>query len=132
MRRRARLVVLCALCALGAAAHAADVHLLTAARIHTSDPALPQARAMAWDAHGRILGLGEPEALSREYPRARRIDLGDATVVPGLIDAHAHLLGLAFSLVAADLAEFNPNFDRDGLTAKVVARLAARLARGKI
>ena len=35
-------------------------------------------------------------------------------------------------LVAADLAEFNPSFDRDGLTAKVVARLAARLARGKI
>ncbi len=33
-------------------------------------------------------------------------------------------------LVAADLAEFNPSFDRDGLTAKVVARLAARLARG--
>ena len=35
-------------------------------------------------------------------------------------------------LVAADLAEFNPSFDRDGLTAKVVARLVARLARGKI
>ena len=35
-------------------------------------------------------------------------------------------------LVAADLAEFNPSFDRYGLTAKVVARLAARLARGKI
>lgn len=104
MRRRARLVVLCALCALGAAAPAADVHLLSAARIHTSDPALPQARAMAWDAHGRILGLGEPEALLREYPRARRIDLGDATVVPGLIDAHAHILGLAFGLVSADLA----------------------------
>jgi formiminoglutamase len=34
------------------------------------------------------------------------------------------------NLVAADLAEFNPSFDRDGLTAKVVARLAARLARG--
>ena len=33
-------------------------------------------------------------------------------------------------LVAADLAEFNPTFDRDGLTAKVVARLAARIARG--
>ena len=32
-------------------------------------------------------------------------------------------------LVAADLAEFNPAFDRDGLTAKVVARLAARIAR---
>ncbi|MBS0293064.1 MAG: formimidoylglutamase [Proteobacteria bacterium] len=33
-------------------------------------------------------------------------------------------------LVAADVAEFNPAFDRDGITAKVVARLAARIARG--
>lgn len=33
-------------------------------------------------------------------------------------------------LVAADIAELNPAFDRDGLTAKVAARLAARMARG--
>ena len=33
-------------------------------------------------------------------------------------------------LVAADIAEFNPAFDRDGLTAKVAARLVARIARG--
>lgn len=33
-------------------------------------------------------------------------------------------------LVAADLAELNPAFDRDGLSAKVAARLAARIARG--
>ena len=33
-------------------------------------------------------------------------------------------------LAAADLAEFNPAHDRDGLTARVVARLAARIARG--
>jgi formiminoglutamase len=34
-------------------------------------------------------------------------------------------------LVAADLAELNPSFDRDGLSARVAARLAARIARGK-
>jgi len=33
-------------------------------------------------------------------------------------------------LLAADIAELNPAFDRDGLTAKVAARLAARIARG--
>ena len=33
-------------------------------------------------------------------------------------------------LVAADIAELNPAFDRDGLTAKVAARLVARMARG--
>ncbi|WP_439520930.1 formimidoylglutamase [Hydrogenophaga sp.] len=33
-------------------------------------------------------------------------------------------------LVAADIAELNPVHDRDGLTARVAARLAARVARG--
>lgn len=33
-------------------------------------------------------------------------------------------------LAAADFAEFNPGYDQDGITAKVVARLAARIARG--
>lgn len=33
-------------------------------------------------------------------------------------------------VVAADIAELNPTFDRDGLTARVAARLAARMARG--
>lgn len=33
-------------------------------------------------------------------------------------------------LLAADIAELNPAFDRDGLTARVAARLAARIARG--
>ena len=32
--------------------------------------------------------------------------------------------------VAADIAELNPALDRDGLTARVAARLAARIARG--
>jgi formiminoglutamase len=33
-------------------------------------------------------------------------------------------------VVAADIAELNPSHDRDGLTARVAARLAARIARG--
>jgi formiminoglutamase len=33
-------------------------------------------------------------------------------------------------VVAADIAELNPAHDRDGLTARVAARLAARIARG--
>jgi formiminoglutamase len=32
-------------------------------------------------------------------------------------------------LLAADIAELNPALDRDGLTARVAARLAARIAR---
>jgi formiminoglutamase len=33
-------------------------------------------------------------------------------------------------VIAADIAELNPAFDRDGITARVAARLAARMARG--
>ena len=32
-------------------------------------------------------------------------------------------------LVAADIAEFSPGFDQDGLTARVAARLAATITR---
>jgi formiminoglutamase len=33
-------------------------------------------------------------------------------------------------VAAVDIAEFNPRFDRDGMTARVAARLVARIARG--
>lgn len=33
-------------------------------------------------------------------------------------------------LIAADIAEFNPQYDRDGITARVAARLVARIVRG--
>ena len=46
-------------------------------------------------------------------------------VVEALIDA-AKATG---KLMVADIAELNPAFDRDGVTAKVAARIAWRLAR---
>lgn len=86
-----------------ASAHAADVHLLTAARIHTSDPQRPIATAMAWDGSGRLLAVGDADALAARYPDAARTDAGDATVVPGMIDAHGHVMDLGLSLLRVDL-----------------------------
>jgi len=86
-----------------APAHAADVQLLTAKRIHTSDPQHSIATAMAWDASGRLLAVGEASDLMARYPDADRIDAGDATVIPGLIDAHGHVMGLGLALMQADL-----------------------------
>ena len=77
--------------------------LLTAARIHTSDAGMPRATAMAWGADGRILAVGDAAELAARYPAAERIDAGGATVVPGLIDAHAHLVDLGQALMQADL-----------------------------
>lgn len=79
------------------------VQLLTAARIHTLDADAPLATAMAWDGAGRILAVGDAGELAARWPEAARIDAGDATVVPGLIDAHAHLASLGRALMQADL-----------------------------
>ena len=90
-----------------AAGHAAaddKVTLITAARIHTMDVAQPAASAMAYDKGGRILAVGDIEALAKRFPQARRKDLGQATLIPGLIDAHAHVGGLGLAMLGVALA----------------------------
>lgn len=111
-----RITWIATLCCLAATAQAADVHLLTAARIHTSNPEQPHSEAMAWDDAGRVLAVGDAQALQARYPDAERIDAGKATVVPGLIDAHGHVMGLGYALMQADLVGARDK-------AEVVARL---------
>ncbi|KGM56872.1 amidohydrolase [Lysobacter arseniciresistens ZS79] len=84
-------------------AAAEGVTVLDAARIHTMDPAQPRVEAMAFDDAGRILALGTRAALHERYPDAARLDAGDATVIPGLIDAHGHVAGLGLTKMRADL-----------------------------
>ncbi len=106
MLRSARLSLMCAclvLVACGSGDGTDGNTLLQAARIHTSDPEVPVAAAMVWDRDGRIVAVGEAADLASRYPRARRVDAGGATVVPGLIDAHGHIAGLGMALVRADL-----------------------------
>lgn len=81
-----------------------DVTIVTAARIHTMDDARPAAQAMAYDATGRILALGDADALRKQFATAKRIDAGNATIIPGLIDAHGHVSGLGLNMLRADLA----------------------------
>ena len=102
--------------AFSAAAQAGQVRVLTAARIHTSDPQQPLAEALAWDEGGRVLAVGSAQDLLARYPQASRIDAAGKTVIPGLIDAHGHLMGLGFSLLSADLVGARDK-------AEVIARL---------
>lgn len=121
MGRFGWIVMAAAMCA---PAWAADVTVVTAARIHTMDVAQPQVQAMAFDERGKLLALGDTDALLKQYPNARRIDAGKATIVPGLIDAHGHVGGLGASMMAADLIGTRDKAD-------VIARLreyAARIA----
>ncbi len=61
---------------------------------------------LAFDASGQVIAVGEARAL-REQLRTRdrglREVVVDGTVVPGLIDAHGHLMNLGLSLLQADL-----------------------------
>ena len=51
--------------------------------------------ALVIDNNGRIAATGDA-ALLVSYPNAKRIDGEGKTVLPGLIDAHAHVYGLGF------------------------------------
>lgn len=82
---------------------AATVTLIHNAVIHTVDRERPGASAMAFDAHGEILAVGEAPSLLEAWPQARRLDFGGRTVIPGLIDSHGHLNGYAESLTRAQL-----------------------------
>lgn len=116
MRHACLALVLAGLCA-GPAAAASGVHLLTADRV-VADARGEAADALAWGDDGRILAVGAREDLLRSYPDATRIDRPGAVVVPGLIDAHAHVMGLGQALLRADLVGAEDK-------AEVLARLRA-------
>ncbi len=77
--------------------------LLVDARIHTLDPAAPHAEAIAWGEDGRLLALGTKAELRERFRGAREVSLGGQTVIPGLIDAHGHLMNLGHALLRANL-----------------------------
>ena len=116
MRRLAWLTGLGVGCVVVAGLAQAQVHVLTAERVHTSDPAHPVAQAIAWDARGRILAVGGADDLRARYPDARRVEAPGKTVIPGLIDAHGHVMGLGYALMRADLVDARDKAD-------VIARL---------
>ncbi|GAA1790536.1 amidohydrolase [Actinomadura chokoriensis] len=82
----------------------ADDHIVRAGSVITMDAARPRAEALAVRG-GRIAAagsLGEARAALGEH--APVLDLGDATVLPGLIDTHMHLLWTGLAHVLLDLA----------------------------
>ena len=114
-----RLATLAALAApLSLRAQAADL-LVTNARIYTVDSVRPTAEAMAVRG-GRIAWVGGAAgAAPYRGPNTRVVDLAGRTVIPGMIDAHAHLFGLGQSLRSVDLVGTRSY-------AEVVERVAAR------
>ena len=80
--------------------------LITNARIYTFDMGntVLLSGSLAFNQHGEILAIGETGPMVGEFPGARQINLQGKTVLPGLIDSHGHLYGLALSFTQANLS----------------------------
>lgn len=93
--------------------------IVTNARVYTADAARPEVQAFAVKA-GRIVFAGstsEAEALAGSG--TERLDLGGLTVIPGMVDAHGHLIGLGDALATVDLVGSR---SYDEVIARVVER----------
>jgi predicted amidohydrolase YtcJ len=93
--------------------------VVTNAHIYTSDVNRPVAEALAVRG-GRIAFVGSNRgALALAGPRTERLDLSGKTVITGMVDAHAHLLGLGQALRTVDLVGTR---SYDEVIARVVER----------
>lgn len=63
---------------------------------------LLQFKALAFDS-GRVVEVGDEAALARKYPDATRLDGHGRTLLPGLIDAHGHVMDLGLESTRAQL-----------------------------
>lgn len=96
----------------------ADLIVLNA-KVYTADVNRPVAEAFAVRV-GRIAFVGSARgALVLAGARTERLDLGGRTVIPGMVDAHAHLLGLGQALRTVDLVGTR---SYDEVIARVVER----------
>ncbi len=93
--------------------------VLRHAHIYTGDPAQPWAQALAV-VDGKVAGLDAAALSWLDAPGAVAEDLGGALVLPGLTDAHIHLMWYALSLRELPL--------RDVSRADLLTQVAARAA----
>ncbi|MBI2797574.1 MAG: amidohydrolase [Gemmatimonadetes bacterium] len=103
------------------------------AAIHTADDAKPRAQAMAVQG-GRVTYVGSNEGARALASTATQvIDAKGRTVIPGMVDAHAHLAGLGQALHIVDLTgttSYQQVVDRVAAKAKTVPRGTWVLGRG--
>jgi len=81
----------------------------------------PRANYAVFVQDGVIREVGPAADLQRAHPRANTMALLDATILPGLTDAHGHLYGLGLSLDVVNLVD-TQSYD------EVIARVKTRAA----
>ena len=88
---------------LAAGVSRADELLVTNGTIYTMDPAHPTVEAVVVSAD-RIAFAGDLAAAREQAgERARLLDLGGKTLIPGFIESHGHLMALGYSLAELNL-----------------------------
>jgi len=104
-------------------AHAVAPELIVlSSRIATADSAHPSAQAFAVS-RGKFVYVGtERHALALAGPQTRVLRLGAARVLPGLVDAHIHPLGI----VELDVCDLNSQPHTLAQTAAIVAQCVQR------
>src|ERR1051325_3520300 len=100
--------------------HSSDV-IYTARTVHAGAPQTPAHERGVPAQGGTIAAVDARASLRAAHPDARVVDYGDATILPGLTDAHGHLYGLGLSLATIPL--YAASVD------EVVARVKERAAR---
>jgi len=90
------------------------------ANIITMDPQRPKAEALVVR-DGRILAVGAWEDVAPQIQGMTVLDLTGRTVLPGLIDTHAHFLWTALSLAALDVSAAGDHPSLQAIVEKAVA-----------
>ena len=91
--------------------------LFEGAVVLTLDDAVPQASSILVK-DGRISWVGQQADVADVIgPHTQRVDLAGATVVPGFIDAHHHLMTLGYWMSQIDCSSPRRNSIADILTA---------------
>ena len=84
--------------------HAAQpAGMVVNSEIHTMDSDQTVAEAMVWDENGMLLAVGTDLAVRERFPDVQATDLQGHTIIPGLIDAHGHVMNLGLARLNADL-----------------------------
>ncbi len=114
-------IIALGLCA-AVSATAQDTTLFVHGHIYTADPSRPWAEALAVSG-ARIAAVGSDKELTRRWRSgAHVIDLKGRTVIPGIIDAHMHLL-----FGALEIAGFNLSNPEHSVTPADPAALIATI-----
>ncbi|EPR74923.1 hypothetical protein ADIWIN_0010 [Winogradskyella psychrotolerans RS-3] len=104
IKRSKKVVVLIAICAMFSCEkdkQQADL-IVTNANIYTVDDSFSKAEAFAVK-DGKIIAVGTTSEIDNTYKANDTLNAEGKTIVPGLIDAHCHFLGLGLDQQAVDL-----------------------------